>query len=618
MLIDRFIIGRRWIGSSVISSTVRYWCRRNIPAVNCLGKVTMKNVIKRAAVLLVVGVSIGSAANAASKNSADILQYIPADTPYVIASTKPLPTKLADKFEAKLDEILEAYQSVLRHVLAEELEKMAAEEGAEDNAEEEAERFRGLMDEVLGLMSLEGIRGAGIERDSAYALYGNGILPVLRMELSDEALFKAAIKRIEEKAGESLLVGSASGESYQYVPTEKVNVILAVFDDQLIITIVPTVYDERQVAAAIGVATPRKSLKKSKELRAIRKEYGYTDYMSGYVDFARIVGIFAGERSAADSDLFAALGETPPQLSDVCETEIQEMAGIAPRMVFGYSEINDKRIKSGMVVELREDLAKGLATIPAAVPGLGSDPGGLMSFGMGMDPMKIREFYEARLDALEADPFECEIFAELQAGVAKGREALNQPIPPIVYSFRGFFADVTDVQGMDMANNTPPTSIDASILVAMKNAEAMLMMAAMFDPQIAAMNLLPDGKPVKLELAQLATIAEEAFAALSSDALSVSIGAGSEKKAAEMLVSDSASPAPFMSISIDARRYYELIAEAMANAEPEESEQEMSQEYRDAMRDIMILSGSFYDRMKADVRFTNRGLEFNGAVTLGE
>ena len=578
----------------------------------------MNNVIKCAVVVLALGVSIGSAANAASKNSSDILQYIPADTPYVFASTKPLPKRLADKFEPKLDEMLKVYQSLMRQVLDEELAKMASAEDAEENAEEEAKRFRGLMEEVLGLMSMDGIRGAGIGRDSAFAMYGNGLLPVLRMELSDEGLFNAAIKRMEEKAGESLLVGSAKGETYKYVPTEKVNVILAVFDDQLVITAVPTTYEESQVATAIGASTPRKSLKKSKALAAIRKEYGYSDYMSGYVDFERIVRVFAGESSAADNELFEALGEAPPELSDVCNAEIQEMAGIAPRMVFGYSELDDERIRGGMVVELRKDITEGLATIPTAVPGLGSDPGGFISLGMGMDPLKIREFYEARLDALEADPYDCEMFAELQAGVAKGREALNQPIPPVVYSFRGFFADVTDVQGMDMANNTPPTSIDASILVAMENAESMLMMAAMMDPQIAALNLVPDGKPVKLDLAQIGQFAEEAFAALSNDALSVSLGSGSEEKSAAMLVADSADPAPFMSMSMDSARYYEMMGDVMANAPPQEGEEEMPVEYRDAMRDIMILSGSFYDRMTLDLRFTDRGLEFDSVMTLGD
>ena len=244
-----------------------------------------------------------------------------------------------------------------------------------------------------------------------------------------------------------------------------------------------------------------------------------------------------------------------------------------------------------------------------------------MSFGLGLNPLALREFYEGRLDAMESDPYECEDFAELQAGVAKGREALNQPLPPVVYSFRGFFANIVDFEGIDMASETDtmPKSIDGSILLAVENAEALIMLAAMMDPQIAALNLMPDGNPVRLELAQLAEIADDAFAAMSENALSVSLGAGAESNSADMLLADSPDPVPFMSMSMDSSRYYSMVGEAMANVEPSDEEAEqMPEEIRSAMRDIMVLSGNMYDRMSIDVRFTARGVEIGALMKLSE
>ena len=574
----------------------------------------MIKLFKRVAAVATLSILVISCGNAANDNDADILGYIPADTPYVFASTEPLPSDLADKLEPTMDEILQAYQRVLRHVMAEQLVKMSSQEGGA----EEAEKFRGLMEEILGLMSLDGIRGMGIERDSAFAFYGNGLLPVLRFELSDAALFNAAIERIEEKAKEDLLVGDVKGQPYKYANADKLNFIVATLDEQAVITIVPASYDESQLALALGIDKPATSLKKSNGLGKIAGEYGFSGLMTGFVDIERTVGVFAGVRTEADNALFAAFEETPPELSEVCEAEIREMAGIAPRMVFGYSSASAEQITSAMIIELREDLAEGLATVPTAVPGLGSDPGGLLSLGFGLDLMALREFYEARLDAMEADPYECEMFADLQSGVAKGREALNQPLPPVVYSFRGFVANVADIQGMDMATNTPPTSVDASILVAVENAESLLMMAAMMDPQIAALNLVPDGKPVKLELAQLAEFTEDAFAALSTDALSVSLGEGAESKSAEMLVATSADPAPFMSMNMDSARYYAMIGDSMAQDLANDDGEELPRAVQEAMRDVMLLSGSIYERMSVDVQFTRRGIEINGRMTLGD
>jgi hypothetical protein len=575
----------------------------------------MLKLAKRASFVCAIAILSISGANAASGNSVDLLKYIPADTPYVIASTEPLPTKLADKLEPTVDEILQSYQGILRHLMSEQMTKLSEDEGGE----EKAEKLQGVAEEFLNLMSLEGVRGAGIERNSAFALYGNGLLPVLRFELSKTELFDATVERIEEKAGESLLTGEAKGATYKYADADKMKLIIATLNDQAVITVVPASFDEAQVAAALGVKAPRKNLKKSKALRAIGKEYGFSDYLVGFVDNRRIAGIFTGDATSSDKALFAVIGEQPPELPEICSAEIAEMVGIAPRVVFGYSDISEKQLKSSMIVELRDDIAKGLATIPAAVPGLGSDPGGFMSFGVGLNPMALRHFYEARLDAMEADPYECEKLADIQAGAAKGREALNQPLPPIVYSFRGIVANIADIQGMDMNGGKPPESIDASILLAVENAESLVMMAAMMDPQVAAMNLVPDGKAVKLELAKLADIADEVFAALSDNALSVSIGNGAEANSADMLVADSADPTPFMSMSMDSARYYAMIGEAMSKEQPtDEGDESMPEEIRIAMRDIMALSGSMYKRMSVDVRFTQRGIEIGGLMKLGD
>lgn len=574
----------------------------------------MIRLVKTVSFALAVVMLFVTNANAASRNSVDLLSYIPADTPYVFVSTEPLPSKVADKLEPTVDEILQVYQRILRHVMAEQLVKMAAEEDSADKAEQ----FRGLMEEVLGLVSLEGIRGAGIERASAFALYGNGLLPVLRLELSDDGLFDAAIQRIEKKAGEQLLVGTANGKSYKYADAEQVRLIIATIDDQAIVTAVPIKFDESQVAEALGLKKPRASLKSSKALSLISKEYGFSNYMTGFVSSQRIAEIFTGKATDKDKELFAAFAEQPPELSESCSAEIMEMVGIAPRMVFGYSDINPNNIKSAFVVELRKDIAKSLVAVPAAVPGLGSDPGGFMSIGFGLNPLALRSFYEARLDAMEADPYECERFADLQAGVAKGREALNQPLPPVVYSFRGFVANITDIQSMDFASNVTPESIDASILIAVENAEALIMMAAMMDPQIAALNLLPDGKPRKLELAQLAEFANTAYAALSTNALSVSFGVNAEKKSADMLRAMAPDPAPFMSMSMDAARYYAMVGETMAEQPTGDEEDKMPPAIRAAMAELMTLSGSMYDRMFVDVRLTERGVEVGANMTLSD
>jgi hypothetical protein len=140
----------------------------------------------------------------------------------------------------------------------------------------------------------------------------------------------------------------------------------------------------------------------------------------------------------------------------------------------------------------------------------------------------------------------------------------------------------------------------------------------MMDPQIAALNLVPDGKPVKLEMAQLASVAEQAFAALSENALSVSVGEGAAAQASDMLHAEGSDPAPLISMSMDSARYYQMMADAMMQEKPETEGKEMPMAVRMALRDVIVLSGALYERMSVNVRLTDRGVEIKGRMTLSD
>ena len=573
------------------------------------------NHVARISIVVVVACAVLFSANAeAARKAKDLLQYIPEDTPYVMAFTKPLPDDVMDKFEPAVDKTLSAYKRLLQYHVSEQMVELSNQEGGA----EQAEQLQSFMNEILGLMSIEGLRDAGIGRDALFAMYGDGLLPVFRIALSNRAQFDAAIERIEAKASEKLPTATVSGESYRYLDLDKMRLVIATLGNDAVISLVPASVGDERLSQTLGLTKPRKNLAKSKTLKNINKEYGYTDHFMSFIDVERIASVFIGDPSGRNAEFLAVLDHDPSKLSDQCQAEFKSLAGIAPRVVIGYKTINKNYIETGMVVELRDDIAAGLATLPAAVPGLGPDLGGLFSFGFSLDPLALRSFYEARLDAMEADPFECEVLGELQASTVKGREALAQPVPPVVYSFRGFLANITNIEGMDIATETPPESIDASILFAIENAQDLVTMAAMMSPEVAALNLLPDGKAKLLDLPQLAEIAEQAFAALSDNGLSVSMGEGADANAEAMLTAEVAKSKPLMSVAFDAKRYYEFVGNAMMEEEAAEDGEQLPLAMRVAMRDAMVSSGEMYERMAVNVHLTERGVEVNTRMTLAD
>jgi len=555
-------------------------------------------------------------------DKASLLDYVPADSPYVFASIAPLPDAVFDKLDPKIDRILQSYETLLREIAG-----MAIEKSADDGDDsEDAEKAAAVIAELSSLMSVDGLRGAGFDRKSTAVFYGNGLLPVLRIEVSDGALFESALSRIEEKAGEKMDVATIAGSPVRYVVAKEAKVLVSIHEKQVVISVAPAAFSDKQIAELLGLSPPKSSIADSGVLQSIASEYGFNDYFIGYIDIEGIVETVTGGASGLDADLIAMIEDLDDaddsfgsvkqdELSDVCRAEIRSMAGVMPRIVMGYTNISPQRFDSQFIIELRDDIATSLTALTAPVPGLGGDPGGLMSFGMSIDVMAMRNFYEAQLDALEADPFLCEAFADLQAGIEQGRMALQQPVPPMVYDFRGFVGVIKDIEGLDMAKRTPPTSVDGRFLLAMDNVPALVSFGAMLSPELAGLDLQPDGEPLQLDMPQAQMLGGDVFVAMTDDALALSVGDGAETELARMLTADATDNGTFLSFSMDAARYYTFIGEAMALSEPDD-ENAMSPEFQAAMQDMMLVIADIYDRMFVDVRFTEKGIVIDSSVTL--
>ncbi len=565
--------------------------------------------------LALVGCSNSDEETASSANFAAagaLLDYVPADSPYVLASITPLPDDVMDKLEPGIDRILAAYESLLQELFV----MAKAEINESDEGDEEAEKIAAVVGELSSLFSIDGLRGAGFDRESRSVLYGNGMLPVLRIEVTDGALFEAALVRIEESSGERMSIATISSNQVRFVASEDVKLLIAVLDKQVVISVAPAGFSDDQLSTLLGFTAPASNISDSGKLQSIADEYGFSDYFIGYFDIAEMANTFTGGASGLDAALIALMDDHD-EVSEVCRAEIRSMAGVVPLAVMGYTGITTEQFNSKVVVALRSDIAEGLTKLTAPVAGLGSDLGGLMSFGMSLDIKAMREFVETRLDALEADPYMCEQFAAMDEGVAQARVALQQPVMPMVYDFRGFVARIDNIEGLNIATQAPPTSVDGQFLLAMDNAPAMVSLGTMFSPELAGLDLKADGEPVLLDLPQAQMLGGDVYIAMNDDAVAMSVGDGAESRLGDMLTADAVDDGTFFSFSMDAGRYYAFAGEAMAEAQGDD-DNEMPPAIQEAMQEIMLAMSEMFGRMSVDVRFTEDGIVMEGVETLSD
>jgi hypothetical protein len=562
----------------------------------------------RAAVAGALTMLVFSACSGKSDDGEDgLLRFVPADTPYVFASGEPLDEEFLDAIEPYVDRILAAYRDLLT---------AAAAEPAAD-AEADGQAVGSFVTELSPLFSIDALEKAGIARDAEFVLYGNGLLPVLRVAISDPAAFEKTIAGLEDAAGEALQMVKLGDGYYRYAEGDGIRIVLGHFDETAVLTMMPAEFDEAQTRELLGLNPPAKSLAATTIIPDIRKKYGFSAHYVGYVDTQRLVDIFLDDPTTLNAALLQKAEFDFGSISESCKSEIREMAAIAPRALFGYGEISLEQISGKVVVELRDDLAKGLQGVSAAVPGLGVDQGGVLTVGASVNMQALRDFYAKRLDAIEADPYQCEYFAELQASVPKGREMLNQPLPPVVYGVRGFNAvvDTLDIAALTAGAPPEPGKVEATVVVAMQDAASLVAMGMMFSPELAALNLQPNGEAVALALPQLEAMAVNAFAAMKEDALSVAVGPAAQARVTSVLGAESLTPPPSFAMSMDAGAYYDFIATGMMVEEPAEQEP-MTPEMKTATQTVLTALGDLYDRISTVVRFTENGAEVDSVVTL--
>ncbi len=200
----------------------------------------------RAAVVGILAVSMISACSGKPESvftdKDGLLRYVPADTPYVFANGEPLDKEFLDAIEPHVDKILAAYRDMLE----------AAATGPQAAAEGDNEAVTSLLTELSPLFSLDGLEKAGIARDAKIVVYGNGLLPVARVAISDPAAFEKAIAGLESSTGEDLPTVRLGGGWYRYVEEDDIRIILGQFDGTAVLTVMPKDFEETEVRELLG------------------------------------------------------------------------------------------------------------------------------------------------------------------------------------------------------------------------------------------------------------------------------------------------------------------------------------------------------------------------------
>lgn len=545
----------------------------------------MKRIVIGLVVLAVAFVlgSCDNAGNSEVRSSSDafgetsILRYVPADTPYVYASLAPVAPDTYAELRPRMDAFLKSIAEVIS--VAVELDDGPSESVGEtvltavtdagtitqDLRDEEDEfkldeKARRLIDKVQALLSVSALEEIGFDRNTLLVVYGDEFRPVLRIRSDKPERLTAAIVDILADLDVTFETAKAGTQEYSYFSGEAWSLLLADVRGDVVVSAVPVDASDQSIANVLGLSLPETSLADSGRLAEIALDGNYLPYGLGYLDIRRSVAMLLEldpELRVADLSEFL---DPSQELSPECTSEFLGLADIAPLYRFGMTELSGQQIKAEYLLQLRPDIAAGLASIVAPVPGLGEDLGGIFFLGYSFDLFAAQQFAMTQLTALETQPFECEHLSLVQDMVQPAKEAVSNNLPPFVSSIKGFSVVLDEIGELNL-DDLQMMPFKARMVASLDNPLSLLAMSGMVLPALAAVPLEDNAEPVELPAGTIPQVEEPMFIAVGESAVSLTVGMDNGSAAKQMLAGSLDPVSPLYAYGVDLSTVMSLLAE---------------------------------------------------------
>ncbi len=514
---------------------------------------------------------------------------VPADSPYVFASLDPLPSDVWEMYGEMLSSI-GAFFDVI-----------AAEVAADDATSVEARFALALAAELTENAGKEGLTSIGIDPDPRVVFYGLGAMPVLRVEVSDGAVLRETIERVEAESGYELPTRDIAGVPVWWLGEDEAAGV-AIVGDELVASFGP----EPALVAAFEVVSGERDVGATlseSELRELADAQQASALGFGFLDTRRLAGLLLGHDAGVQGAITADFLGGVPEVSDACASSVDAALAHVPRIALSYPEMSRERIAMEGVVETSDDLAELLASVQTRVPGLSGsfDEPPLFAIGAAADlaaGARLLERVAAELrvvgDACD-DPELQQVAAELGAGAAGGIPA------PLAAVRGGLFV----LQSIDMAQ----MSADGYALAGIDGPATLLRLAGSFVPQLAELDVATDGvfRPVPSSLTDMLPLDLGLSYAVGDSAVAVAAGDGG-RSAAEAAMVDVPESSPLFMMAYDYSTLFGLVLDAMpAGGGPAD----------EASRAVMETLASFFGPMSMRAMPAENGLVLESVLELG-
>jgi hypothetical protein len=454
-----------------------------------------------------------------------ILADIPADTPYLVAVLEPMPEKLREHWYA--DNIGKVKKA---------LEKAGSSEGRM------ALMAAALYSEIENADDAHWPEALGFAMDARMVLYGLSIWPVMRLEVKDPARLREVLAHIIKAGDPDLQPQTIDGATVYVVKDGKVSFIFGIADHDLVGSVVPVEDVDRAMPMILGTQLPAHSLRDAKLIPDLIAKHRYLPTMIAYADMPRLLEAVSGH-GKGEADKLATMFEG--KIPAGCQDDLSRMAAVFPRLSFGYRRLDEQGFSMSLVLDAPASLIKSLAKLHTPMPAMQIKVQPMLAIGAAVNVDAMIAWMRDVTSQLRSHPFRCDALASVNHQVDELASKLDQPMPPMLQGLRGFELVIDDATMM------PPAGT-GHLLVAGDHIADLVRQMVVKIPQLAALQLQPNGVALEVPLAKLGVPAslKSAHFALRETRAALAIGESSATRASERVAAPDAH-APLFVMSYD-------------------------------------------------------------------
>jgi hypothetical protein len=584
-----------------------------------------KHLAAVAAVMLLTVSACGKdeAKPAIGGSSNTLLSYVPPATPFLAANLQPTPGEVIDSFLLKASPVLITAQAELVRIRA----KLESQPDAADTG---SKLLLALLQELDGKLNRPGLESLGFDLQSHKVVYGLGAFPVARVSLLNAAALKSTVQRILDKAGIEAPEQTYQGQAYWRLTESSPSghhraeisggLYIAILQDHFAIAVLPVSAEQELLPQFLGLQKPDTS-DAAARLAKINAQYGFTPYFTGLLDLSLLADEFLQPGSLLAGVMREAGATALETLSQECRDEFRGIIDHTPRLVAGATELTPDSVGVQYIVETQPAMAEQLAGLVSDVPMVEAVSSRMMEIAFGLKFGPVRDFLQEKMTAITQSPYQCEHLLPLNASATEALAKLSQPMPPLVNNFRGLRASLNRFS----MNHSMPELVEGLLAVHVEQPEMFVGMAQMFLPDLAALNLVKGEPPVQIPSSLIPMPDIMAFAALSDNAIGISVGAGEENGLIPYLAQKSGNDGAFLSVNYDSAAYLDFTRKMSKNLQNRSlgMEDDSASDSSDAQQavDVEIAEAiqqaykDFAGRTHMRMRFNENGLVIDSRMT---